>query len=258
MGVSLDVWWSWYNSIVKRFGYKRSMDQLATDILSNLIVDRATDLQALRARIYGRPVLVIGAGPSVEDDLQLILNENLLGKLSVLIANGATEAFLKLAEVAPEVVVSDLDGNIDALLNADERGAIMVIHGHGDNIGLLKKYVRRFRNVIGTTQVEPRPCVYNFGGFTDGDRAVFLAVAMGARLIVLVGMDLGRVVGKYSKRYVKSFDAKILKLQTCKELLAWLSSKVNIPLYNMTSHGENIKGFVRVTCHEIAEVLKLA
>lgn len=31
--------------------------------------------------------------------------------------------------------------------------------------------------------------VYNFGGFTDGDRAVFLAEALGASLIVVAGMD---------------------------------------------------------------------
>jgi len=31
--------------------------------------------------------------------------------------------------------------------------------------------------------------VYNFGGFTDGDRCVFLAKALGAAEIKLVGFD---------------------------------------------------------------------
>jgi hypothetical protein len=32
--------------------------------------------------------------------------------------------------------------------------------------------------------------VYNFGGFTDGDRAVFAADELGAERITLVGFDL--------------------------------------------------------------------
>ena len=37
------------------------------------------------------------------------------------------------------------------------------------------KFVKEFANVVGTTQTEEFGKMKNFGGFTDGDRCVFLA-----------------------------------------------------------------------------------
>jgi len=42
---------------------------------------------------------------------------------------------------------------------------------------------------MGTAQCRPPPGLYNFGGFTDGDRCVFLAQELGAAKIKLVGFD---------------------------------------------------------------------
>jgi hypothetical protein len=253
--MNLEEWWPWYDKIIKTFGYDRSKDQLATDVLSRLISSRAIDLQQLKALLSGQSVFVFGAGPSLEEDLQRIAKENLLEKCAIISADGATTAILKVAKVAPSVVVTDLDGNIDDLLRADRLGSVMVIHGHGDNIDRLQAYVPKFKSVVGTTQVEPRPNVYNFGGFTDGDRAVFLAIGMGAKLVALAGMDLGQVVGRYSKKKVRSVEVKILKLKICKELLEWLASRVNIPLYNVTGRGESIAGFVNVTYSELTKIV---
>jgi uncharacterized Rossmann fold enzyme len=253
--VSLKEWWPWYNKIINTFGYDRSKDQLATDVLSRLISHRAIDLQQLKVLLSGRSVLVFGAGPSLEEDLQQIAKENLLKKCAIISADGATTALLKVAKVVPNVVVTDLDGDINFLLRADRLGSVMVIHGHGDNIDRLRKYVPKFKSVVGTTQVEPRPNVHNFFGFTDGDRAVFLAIVMRAKLVALAGMDLGRVVGKYSKKQVRSVEVKILKLKICKELLEWLASRVDVPLYNVTRRGESIKGFVNVTSSELTKIV---
>jgi len=56
---------------------------------------------------------------------------------------------------------------------------------------LLRHWVPRFPGpVVATTQAAPLPHVYNFGGFTDGDRAVFAADELGASRIALVGFDL--------------------------------------------------------------------
>jgi hypothetical protein len=253
--VSLKDWWPWYNKIINTFGYDRSKDQLAADVLSGLISGRAVDPQQLKVLLSGRSVLVFGAGPSLEDDLQQVAKENLLKKCAIVSANGATTALLKVAGVVPSIVVTDLDGDIDDLLRADGFGSVMVIHGHGDNINRLREYVPKFKNVVGTTQVKPRPNVYNFGGFTDGDRAVFLTVAMEAKLVALAGMDLGQVVGGYSKKQVRSVEVKISKLKICKELLEWLASRVDVPLYNVTGHGEDIKGFVKIACSELARIV---
>jgi len=255
MNINLKEWWPWYSKIVQAFGYDSVKDQLASDILSGIIASKVIDPQRLRNMLSGKPVLVFGAGPSLEGDLKRIAKENLLKKCKIISADGATTALLKVAKIVPDIVVTDLDGNINDLFRANELGCVMVIHAHGDNIDLLRKYAPLFGNILGTTQVEPRPNVYNFGGFTDGDRAVFLAVAMGARLVALAGMDLGRVIGKYSKDYVKSIEVKFLKLKFCKELLEWLASKTDVKLYNVTGQGDNIAGFINLSYSELKRIV---
>jgi hypothetical protein len=255
-GITLDAWWPWYNKIIDIFGYDRFQDQHAADVLSKLLLHKAVDLTELKAQISGQPVLMFGAGPSLEENLREVAGKNLLKRCVIISADGATSALLKVAKVTPNLVVTDLDGNIRDLLQANKLGSIMVIHGHGDNIDRLKRFVPKFKKAIGTTQVEPRPNVYNFGGFTDGDRAVFLAVAMKAKLVALAGMDLGQVIGEYSKKKVSSVEVKVSKLRVCKELLGWLASKVDIQLYNVTGHGEDINGFINVTPSELAKIIK--
>jgi len=62
-------------------------------------------------------------------------------------------------------------------------------------------------------------------------------------------------VGKYSKKRVRLVEVKISKLKICKELLEWLASRVNVPLYNVTRYGEDIRGFVNITCSELARIV---
>jgi len=75
----------------------------------------------------------------------------------------------------PHIVVSDLDGSISDLKRANAMCAIMVVHAHGDNMNAIEAYVPLLSAVLGTAQTQPEPLLLNVGGFTDGDRAVFLA-----------------------------------------------------------------------------------
>ncbi|MCZ7398212.1 MAG: DUF115 domain-containing protein, partial [Candidatus Methanoperedens sp.] len=93
------------------------------------------------------------------------------------------------AGITPGIIVTDLDGNMDDEALANEKGAIMVVHAHGDNMDALSAEVPGLKRVIGTTQSKPLKNVYNFGGFSDGDRSVFLAQEMGAKSITLIGFD---------------------------------------------------------------------
>ncbi len=103
-------------------------------------------------------------------------------------ADGATTAMVE-EKIVPDIVVTDLDGNLDDILLANLRGANIVVHAHGDNLDKIVQITPFFTNVLGTTQAQPLGNIYNFGGFTDGDRAIFLAVALGASEITLAGMD---------------------------------------------------------------------
>ena len=101
-------------------------------------------------------------------------------------------------KIMPDIVVTDLDGNIEYLKKASEFNSIMIVHSHGDNINRLP-YAILFKYCLGTTEDKPFGKIKNFGGFTDGDRCVFLANHFGASKIILIGMDFGIHIGKYSK-----------------------------------------------------------
>src|SRR5438552_2479210 len=90
----------------------------------------------------------------------------------------------------PAILVTDLDGTVTDQVKANSEGAIAVIHGHGDNGPAVRQWAPRFSGAtVATTQSRPLGGLRNFGGFTDGDRAVFLADHFGAARIRLVGFD---------------------------------------------------------------------
>ncbi len=65
--------------------------------------------------------------------------------------------------------------DVKAEIKASRMGAVMVVNGHGDIIPIINSIVPTLFNVVGSTQAVPLANVHNFGGFTDGDRCVFLA-----------------------------------------------------------------------------------
>jgi hypothetical protein len=257
MKLGLNDWGPWYRRIIERFGYDQAKDQYAADLLSSLLAGKAADVSVLRKRVANQPALVFGAGPSLEENLKQVTCEGVLQKFVTLVADGATTAFLHVSNTVPDVIATDLDGVISDIVSAQKQGSVIVIHAHGDNIEQLQRYVPDFSSAIGSTQVEPRPNVYNFLGFTDGDRAVFLAAAAGAKLIVLAGMDFGSTVGKYSKQQVKSLTVKRKKLRISRELLEWLAQQIQgkIKLYNMTANGEKIKGFRNIQPEDLKKLV---
>ena len=152
-------------------------------------------------------------------------------------ADGATTALIE-EKIAPDIVATDLDGNIDDILLANIRGANIAIHAHGDNIEKIASMTSFFNNVIGTTQAQPVGNLYNFGGFTDGDRAMFLSVALGASQITLAGMDFGDIVTKYSRPNLESDTGKADEFKKKKLIYAerfanWIGENENVEIINL-------------------------
>ncbi len=243
--MKLDEWLKWYDLIRVKFRYSIVEDQNAARFLSELLEARGLDLKVLTNLISGKNVIVAGAGPSLEDSVQKLGS---LKEFVIIAADGASQALLE-NDVKPDIVVTDLDGSHEHLLRADKMGSIMAVHAHGDNVNLMRNLVPKMRNCIGTTQVKPLHNVYNFGGFTDGDRSVFLASELGAKSIVLVGMDLGDKIGRYSKTKVSDQKLKVEKMVVGKELLEWLPTFSGSRLYNASSG--TIKGFRNVVLTEV-------
>ncbi len=230
-------WFPYYQGIRAEFGYSTEKDQEAANMLSGMIKRKALDAKVLQKKLAGKDVFVIGAGPSLDEKIALIKENKSFVKIA---ADGTVQALLE-NKIRPDIVVTDLDGSPAALQKAEKMGAIMVVHAHGDNTEALKKLVPKFRKMVGTTQVMPVENVYNFGGFTDGDRCVFLAEEFGAKSIVLVGMDFGNVIGRYSKEEVKDPELKKRKLQSGKHLLEMLAKHSRSKLFDTAK--KPIKGF---------------
>lgn len=227
-------WFPYYQGIRAEFGYSTEKDQEAARALSGMIKRKALDPKVLKKKIAGKNVFVIGAGPSVADGIKIIKKNKAFVRIA---ADGAVQALLE-NRIKPDIVVTDLDGNSAALQKAAKSGAVMVVHAHGDNADMLKKLVPKFKKVLGTTQVMPVENVHNFGGFTDGDRCVFLADEFGAKKIVMVGMDFG---GTSAYKDVKDPELKKRKMQAGRRLLEMLAKQSRAKLFHASK--KPVKGF---------------
>src|ERR671924_1604537 len=233
-------WFPYYQGIRAEFGYSTEKDQEAAKILSDMIKKKALDPKVLQRKIKVKNVIVEGAGSSLENEK--VLKYIKRNKKFVKIAADNAVQFLIENKIKPDIVVTDLDGNHKFLQKAEKNGAILVVHAHSDNTDTLKRLVPKLRKLVGSTQVAPVENVHNFGGFTDGDRSVFLAEEFGAKKIVLVGMDFGNSIGKYSKEKVKDPELKKQKMQAGKRLLEMLAKQSRSQLADTAKRP--IKGFV--------------
>lgn len=233
------VWRPWYIRIVERLGLDPEADANAAKFLDDVLPE--PNITELTKLVRSKDCVVLGAGPSLDEDLEKLERRSWMYK-SFISADGATSALLKYRP--PDIVVTDLDGNVHDQLNAWNRGSWLVLHAHGDNLDQIQKVAPQIgRRVLGTTQVEPFGKLFNFGGFTDGDRAAFMANELGASRVYLAGMDLGSEIGRHSGD--KDIGRKRVKLSICKELLTWLSGELGAKLINLTAKGEDIPNVPR-------------
>ena len=142
----------------------------------------------------------------------------------IVVADGAIGAIEDLSTVA--LIVTDGDGtpHIEKALN---KGIPICLHAHGDNVESWSKILSQInkRQKVFLTHQTPREIdgMYNPGGFTDGDRAVCIAFALGATEVELVGFstdDVGQWSGVTDKK------RKLIKLQWMSRVLNILSLRV--------------------------------
>ena len=211
-----------------------------------LLLTEKTKTAAIKDLIENKPVFVVGAGPSLLSCIPILKKYK---KITKIVADGAVQALIENS-LRPNIVVTDLDGDVNALKKTGRTNTIMVVHAHGDNSDKLH-LVKNFKNCIGTTQTKPIGKIQNFGGFTDGDRCVFLANHFKDKKIILLGMDFGTTIGKYSKPRVINRNIKIAKLRCGKKLLEWLAQKSGSELYSTTA----MKGFTKIKYREIDNII---
>ncbi|MBQ3684120.1 MAG: DUF115 domain-containing protein [Methanomicrobium sp.] len=201
--MKFEEWEPHYKNILDFFGFDRTGDEDAA-VLARSLTDK-DDIAVLKDAVCGKKVTVCGNAPSLLEDMRLGRRIRRAGTESgkgeacsapspsgeVIFAADAAADRLFAKGIRPDIVSTDLDGCEDSFLEMNRAGTIMVVHAHGDNMPLLKSWIPRLEGpLVLTTQSRPIERVYNFGGFTDGDRAVFAADELGAAEITLAGFDL--------------------------------------------------------------------
>ena len=231
-------WKKRYFSILKELNYSEKKDKESAIILDS-ILKKNNSIEKIRKLIQGKTVFVIGSGPS----LSIAIPKLKKLKKSIKIAADSSLKPLIDNEIIPDIIVTDLDGNEDAIKKMSKTKSIFVIHAHGDNIEKLQM-VKKIKNCIGTTQTNPFNKIQNFGGFTDGDRGVFLANYFDAKKIILFGMDFGNQIGKFSNTKRSDREMKLKKLKIGKDLLIWLSTITKSELFTTS---KPIEGFKKIS-----------
>jgi len=194
---------------------------------------RLAELQKLDALIKddlicGREIAILGAAVepgdvvvAIENDAVIIAADGAIGVISDLNDYHKEKAWRKI-----RFIVSDADGDFYHLQEAARRHIPFILHAHGDNedawFSLLEEISDAPSPIILTHQT-PAPIqgMYNPGGFTDGDRAVCIALSLGVNQenLALYGFRTDKV-GKWTGATIP--EVKMEKLQWMATILDML------------------------------------
>ena len=238
-------WNNQYKRILKAFGYDKNRDFESAKMLDHILGNPIPE-NNLRKLISDKDVFVIGSGPSLRNSIKTLKKYKNITKIC---ADSALE-FLTQNSIVPQIIVTDLDGNVD-LLKKTSKKSIMIVHAHGDNLERLE-LAKGFDNCFGTTQSEETGRIQNFGGFTDGDRCVFLASHFEASKIIMFGMDFGGRIGTYSNTKKQDRKIKLKKLRYGKILLEWLATKTDSDLFTLSNP---LKGFKKINRRQLDNII---
>ena len=230
-------WKKRYSEIRKEFNYSEKKD-IESAVILNSIIKNSNINEKIINLIKDKTVFVIGSGPSLSTAIPVLKNF----KKTIKIAADSSVKLLVDNGIIPDIVITDLDGD-ESILKKIGKKSIFIVHAHGDNIEKLE-FVKKFTKCIGTTQSNPFEKIQNFGGFTDGDRGVFLANHFDAKKIILFGMDFGEKIGRHSNTKKSERKIKLMKLHRGELLLEWLSTITKSELFTTS---KPIKGFKKIS-----------
>ncbi|MEM3032313.1 MAG: 6-hydroxymethylpterin diphosphokinase MptE-like protein [Nitrososphaerota archaeon] len=257
--MELRRWLEIYSDICEILGLDPGMDMESARVLAALLKGRCLTYSQHKTLLdTSDSVVIFGAGPSLLRDLDEAIPFLSGSKTVKVAADGACRAFLERG-LTPDVVVTDLDGGEDCLTECSERGSLMVVHAHGHNIDLIRSIVPKLKGwIVGTTQTVPIQPLENFGGFTDGDRAICMFEELGFRHILVAGMDFGEEVGPYSKPHHldgENLARKRLKLKIGLQICSSLAERTKSRCYDLTSDSHGIPGFIKSSWADLREIL---
>jgi 2-amino-4-hydroxy-6-hydroxymethyldihydropteridine diphosphokinase len=231
--VRYENWSPHYERLRTEFGFPFEREEAAARRLAALLppAARADSLGRLAARLRGRDAIVVGLAPGAGPPPIWRLPPT-SPTPALVAADGAAAACLH-AGLVPAVIATDLDGPVPAEVEANRRGSLVVVHAHGDNLRAIEEWVPQFPGELaGSWAGPPRDGLIDVGGFTDGDRAAFLAEDVGARRILLWGFDFAAVDEPEATR-----ARKLAKLAWARTLLGLLARDGRTPLFTWRRDG---------------------
>ena len=201
-------WEPVYRQILDSFGFERAGDEEARDVLASFV----SPFDRSRLVWGGQTVAICGAAPTLDEELHVVDDAD------VVVAASTAADVVREAGYEVDLMVTDLDKNPETAVGLSEHGTPVAVAAHGDNVPAIREWLPKFdtEHVLGTTQAAPRGPVVNWGGFTDGDRAAFIADELGASRLVFAGWD-------FDDPTVDTMKAQ--KLAWAERLLAWLERR---------------------------------
>ena len=251
--MKLGEWLRIYSFISSKMGYSKFRDQISPLIAQLFCLSRFAHPSILEKSISGRDAFVFAAGPSLAKAISLtadIIERTNRSDRVIISADPATKILIEHG-IYPDVVVTDLDGDIKYISIASRAGAIIMLHAHGDNIDRIIFLSKFLNNVVVSTQVLPIPPIVNVGGYTDGDRAILLPLRMGAKRVFVFGMDIYDELDPYK---VGSVDrgVKRLKLLIAKKIMELVDMKDRVYI---VSSQIDVEGFNYIELDELPEII---
>jgi uncharacterized Rossmann fold enzyme len=205
----------------KRIANQIALQNAIRDYFSWDIADDLSSAQQMSQSLVGgykldlRKNIRIGiVGAAAE----MIAVENSTAEI-LIVADGSLGAVKELSRVG--LLVSDADG-VPHIQRAVEHRIPIALHAHGDNVEEWQDFSATFSNNYPLILTHQTPGLIegmiNVGGFTDGDRAICLALAFGAppASIELIGFKTDKV-GKWSG--VTDKARKLEKLQWMEQII---------------------------------------
>ncbi|MEM1969172.1 MAG: hypothetical protein QXE99_06105 [Acidilobaceae archaeon] len=201
----------YYNIVEPVLGYPRHRETIASLIGPSMCYNECLTLASLRSTIEDNIICIIGPSQQKIDlsDCNIIAAPE--GGFPIVLSTG----------FKPLYITGDLDLELKSLHIMISTIDKLIVHLHGDNIervSILKQLLSSKNSIVYTSQVETIGCTIPLGGFTDGDRAILIAMLMNAREVKVKGYDFTRPV-YHHKGLTLDTSEKIIKLKLAESII---------------------------------------
>ena len=201
-------WWKLQDEISLQFGFSK----IREDVASRLVSGKKQDVSSIQRCVKNKDLTLIGAG---------LQSDTIIPRNNVIVADGALRACLE-RDILPTVIVTDLDGYLPDISWARNQGSEVILHAHGDNMARVFQHIS---DIVPTCITTTYPSLGSncWGGFTDGDRALMMSLALNCNSIKMVGFNYN-IIGNYSGEYS---PRKLEKLAWAKKIIEVCIEKSN-------------------------------